>query len=319
MWAAFHICRSHLYFFLCLFCSYLLTFSYRSFASFLLYLQDFLYIIETETCTKSAWFPKAQPVPAFSLSKVYELFWVYSRGNDAFPFFCLKLGSMRYALPSPVIHDLDSSWIHFTANMCWLVLYMGFPGSSAGKESACNVGDLGSIPGLGRSPGEGKGYRKATDSSILAGDSMGYSPFPGIVHGVIKSWTRLSDFHWLTGLSLCVRDPLPAICRKLSVLQPTVHKRVVPLRSLALSLHIHWHFSLVCELSSLRHEFLSLHFAVSWVALLTPSFSLPLLQGQPFTSVFEPPGGYSFVIISLLCCCLSSVLASLTSSLSANL
>ena len=35
---------------------------------------------------------------------------------------------------------------------------MGFPNSSAGKESACNVGDLGSIPGLGRSPGEGKGY-----------------------------------------------------------------------------------------------------------------------------------------------------------------
>ena len=34
----------------------------------------------------------------------------------------------------------------------------GFPGGSAGKESACNVGDLGSIPGLGRSPGEGKGY-----------------------------------------------------------------------------------------------------------------------------------------------------------------
>ena len=35
---------------------------------------------------------------------------------------------------------------------------MGFPAGSAGKESACNVGDLGSIPGLGRSPGEGKGY-----------------------------------------------------------------------------------------------------------------------------------------------------------------
>ena len=35
---------------------------------------------------------------------------------------------------------------------------LGFPGSSAGKESACNVGDLGLIPGLGRSPGEGKGY-----------------------------------------------------------------------------------------------------------------------------------------------------------------
>ena len=37
-------------------------------------------------------------------------------------------------------------------------LRMGFPYGSAGKESACNTGDLGSIPGLGRSPGEGKGY-----------------------------------------------------------------------------------------------------------------------------------------------------------------
>ena len=34
----------------------------------------------------------------------------------------------------------------------------GFPGGLVGKESACNEGDLGSIPGLGRSPGEGKGY-----------------------------------------------------------------------------------------------------------------------------------------------------------------
>ena len=42
--------------------------------------------------------------------------------------------------------------------------FLGFPGGSAGKESACNVGDLGLIPGLGRSPGEGT----ATHSSILA-------------------------------------------------------------------------------------------------------------------------------------------------------
>jgi len=35
---------------------------------------------------------------------------------------------------------------------------LGFPGGSAGKESTCNAGDLGSIPGLGRSPGEGEGY-----------------------------------------------------------------------------------------------------------------------------------------------------------------
>ena len=36
--------------------------------------------------------------------------------------------------------------------------FLGFPSGSAGRESACNVGDLGSIPELGRSPGEGKGY-----------------------------------------------------------------------------------------------------------------------------------------------------------------
>ena len=42
---------------------------------------------------------------------------------------------------------------------------LGFPGGTDGKESACNTGDLGSIPGLGRSLGEGKGY---PHSSILA-------------------------------------------------------------------------------------------------------------------------------------------------------
>ena len=45
-----------------------------------------------------------------------------------------------------------------------VVKYMGFPNASAGKKSTCNVGDLGSIPGLGRSPEKGT----ATHSSILA-------------------------------------------------------------------------------------------------------------------------------------------------------
>ena len=49
----------------------------------------------------------------------------------------------------------------FTLRMIILLtclLLGGFPCVSAGKESSCNAGDLGSIPGLGRSPGEGKGY-----------------------------------------------------------------------------------------------------------------------------------------------------------------
>ena len=58
--------------------------------------------------------------------------------------------------------------------------FLGFPCGSAGKESACIVGELGSIPGLGRSPGEGKGY--PLQYSGLE-NSMDY-----IGHGVTKSW-----------------------------------------------------------------------------------------------------------------------------------
>ena len=64
---------------------------------------------------------------------------------------------------------------------------MGFPCGSAGKGSTCNAGDLGSIPGLGRSPGEGKGY--PLQYSGLE-NSMDYT-----VHEVPKSQTRLSNFH----------------------------------------------------------------------------------------------------------------------------
>ena len=62
---------------------------------------------------------------------------------------------------------------------CLLYARVGFPCGSAGKESACNAGDLGLIPGLGRSPGEGKGY--PLQYSGLE-NSMDY-----IVHGVTKS------------------------------------------------------------------------------------------------------------------------------------
>ena len=107
---------------------------------------------------------------------------------------------------------------------------MGFPGSSAGKESACNAGDPGLIPGSGRSPGEGVGYPlwyswaslvaqtvknlpamwetwiqsldwkesleegMATHSSILARRIlMDRGAWWATVHGVTKSQTLLSD------------------------------------------------------------------------------------------------------------------------------
>ena len=101
-----------------------------------------------------------------------------------------------------------------------------FPGSSAGKESACNAGDPGLIPGLGRPPGEGKGHPlqyswaslvaqlvkmletwvqslgwedpleegMATHSNILAWRiPMDRGTWWTVVHGILKSWTRLND------------------------------------------------------------------------------------------------------------------------------
>jgi len=68
--------------------------------------------------------------------------------------------------------------------------FMGFPRGLVGKEYACNAGDLGSIPGLGRSPGEGKGHPLQYSGLENSMDC--------IVHGVTKSLTQLSDFYYTT-------------------------------------------------------------------------------------------------------------------------
>ena len=70
----------------------------------------------------------------------------------------------------------------------------GFPCGSAGKESACNEGDLGSIPGLGRSLGEGKGYPLQYSGLENAMDC--------IACGITKSRTRLRNFHLVSESSL---------------------------------------------------------------------------------------------------------------------
>ena len=112
--------------------------------------------------------------------------------------------------------------------MPFLSFKKGFPHSSVGKESACSVRDLSSIPGLGRSPGERLGYplqyswaslvaQLVKEPACNAGDQgfipgLGRSPGEGkgyplqysglensmdcIVHGVAKSQTQLSDFHF---------------------------------------------------------------------------------------------------------------------------
>ena len=74
-------------------------------------------------------------------------------------------------------------------------LLVGFPSGLDSRESDYNVGDMGSVPGLGRSPGEGNGY--PLQYSWLE-NSMDRGAWRATVHGVSKSWTWLSDQHWLT-------------------------------------------------------------------------------------------------------------------------
>ena len=84
------------------------------------------------------------------------------------------------------------SWV---GNIYWrrdrlpIPVFLDFPCGSAGKESACNVGDLDLIPRLGTSSGEGKGYPVQYSGLENSMDC--------VVRGVAKSQTRLSDFHSL--------------------------------------------------------------------------------------------------------------------------
>jgi len=71
-----------------------------------------------------------------------------------------------------------------------ILIAYGFPCSSDGKESACNAGDLGSIPGSGRSPGELNG--NPLQYSSLE-NSIDKGAWQATVYGVAKSWTQLSN------------------------------------------------------------------------------------------------------------------------------
>ena len=122
--------------------------------------------------------------------------------------------------------------------ICWrrdrlpTPVFSGFPGGSAGKESACNAGDLGSIPGLGRSPEEGKGY--PLQYSGLE-NSMDYT-----VHGVAKSQTQLSDlyFHLLSfSLYIILRNNLHPVNKQI----------------LSIQLNEFWHMTIPSNLKHISH------------------------------------------------------------------
>ena len=102
---------------------------------------------------------------------------------SAFLFFLLSLLSfplLHVCLPSLLISA--EKYLPRSLALWWI------PSGSAGKESTCNAGDLGSIPGLGRSPGEGNGYPLQYSGLENSMDC--------IVHEVAKSQTQLNDFHF---------------------------------------------------------------------------------------------------------------------------
>ena len=91
--------------------------------------------------------------------------------------------------PPAIQETLFQSWfrkIHWRRDRLPTPGFLGFPCGSAGEEAACKAEDLGSIPGLGRSPEEGKGYPLQCSGLENSIDC--------IVHGVAKSRTQLSDF-----------------------------------------------------------------------------------------------------------------------------
>ena len=78
--------------------------------------------------------------------------------------------------------------IHYRRDRLPTSVFLDFSWGSAGKEYSCIAGNLGSIPGLGRSPGEGKGYPLQYSGLQNSMDC--------IAHRVAKRWTRLRDFHF---------------------------------------------------------------------------------------------------------------------------
>ena len=117
----------------------------------------------------------------------------------------LNLGTSMVAQLVKNLPAMQETLVWFLGwKICWrrdrlpTQVFLGFSCGSAGKESAYNEGDLGSIPGLGRSHGEGKVYPPQYSGLENSMDCT--------VHGVTKSWTPLSDFYFT--LSPLANDPV---------------------------------------------------------------------------------------------------------------
>ena len=141
------------------------------------------------------------------------------------------------------------------------------PGGSDGKASACHAGDLGSIPGSGRSPGEGKD--NPLQYSCLENPMVG-GAWQVTVHGVTKSWTQLSDFT----RSVCLRYSQPpnwSLPTNGFFKPESRMPSLSPSQSYASNNHLR---NYTCFLSApdIHDALLPREFSVSWAKLILPGW-----------------------------------------------
>ena len=135
--------------------------------------------------------------------------WVGLSSSELCAPYCIDLCDASLC-GSPLIPVIEVSIFLFLFSQIWLLssFPLGFPCDSAGKQSACKVGDLGSIPGLRRSSGERKGYPLRYSGLENSMDC--------IVHGVAKTWTQQSNFHFHISpgysLELCIQMGISFLC-----------------------------------------------------------------------------------------------------------
>ena len=168
---------------------------------------SFIQLYPADTCPSDS-LPHAHtfypnPSPAF-LHRTYYL------ALSLCPLLDCRLQQDRFCLPCSLLSPWSphSAWLTHSGRMgrgggwlthCRVLIRLGFPGGSEVKASVWNAGDPGSIPGSGRSPGEGNG--NPLQYSCLE-NPMDGGAWSATVHGVAKSRTRLSNFTSLHFMSL---------------------------------------------------------------------------------------------------------------------
>ena len=120
-----------------------------------------------QCCAHKSSHPRLLPLSPRVCSLHLCLFCCFAYSLHFYLIFSIIVGSWSCVCqPCNMITGWATTYFHLTVHsanliihVCWLIcgLVLGFPDGSDDKESACNVGDPGSIPGLGRSPGEGHG------------------------------------------------------------------------------------------------------------------------------------------------------------------